>query len=257
VNAVLDSGYQRPNTIGFPVVLGASTTGAVVRANTSSAPSPEPFGARRNVMSVTTIAPPTKKLIIGVDIDGVLARFEGGFIPLLRRVTGKRLIPNDYDPQVWQWPTQVGYSKDEEAAAWATLKVDPFFWYSLPVLPDAPSFLGALKDSEHDVYFITNRMGVNVKRQTELWLEPYYSRPTVLITPHKGLAARTLSLDSYIDDKRENCLEVATIPGVRVYMPRRQYNTLADPHPQITPVHSILEMLEHEGIFYSLGKRAA
>jgi hypothetical protein len=131
------------------------------------------------------------------------------------QTSGKDLFPaRPFEVPCWNYPEHYGYSREEVNAVWATIKADPTFWQNLPVYPttlDDISYLEKLKQVGHNVYFITNRMGVRAKLQTERWLRRKgFEGPTVLLTAHKGLAARTLELTHYIDDRWENVLDVAT-----------------------------------------------
>jgi uncharacterized HAD superfamily protein len=174
---------------------------------------------------------------IGVDIDGVLADFNKAFIKRVIDVTGKdRFPPRPFTITTWNYPEMYGYTKDQVSAVWENIKQDRLFWYLLTDYPDTFGDLEYLstrvKLYQDDVYFITARPGVQAKHQTELWLDqrlrdasPFRSPilPTVLMTSHKGLAARTLGLDVYIDDRDTNCLDVANC-GVRTFVCDRPWN---------------------------------
>jgi uncharacterized HAD superfamily protein len=47
---------------------------------------------------------------------------------------------------------------------------------------------------------------------------------TVLISSEKGLCARALNLDYYIDDKWENCVDVGMESNTKVYLLDRPWN---------------------------------
>lgn len=152
---------------------------------------------------------------VGVDMDGVTADFNAAYIPLVRAVAGRDLFPAGYHPGVikcWSYPESFGYTKDEISKVWRGIAKDEVFWLNLKPLPGAFDFLANLCNSDHEVYFITSRVGGHVRRQTEAWLmnNGWYQdeTPTVLISSEKGLAARVLSLDYYLDDKTENCQDV-------------------------------------------------
>ena len=90
---------------------------------------------------------------------------------------------------------------------------------------------------EHDIYFLTNRGGINAKRQTEVWLKEFvthYHTPTVLLTNdvtgiNKGLLLRGLGANVFIDDKFENVQKaVEYSPSTHVYLYNRKYNAPID-----------------------------
>lgn len=182
---------------------------------------------------------------VGIDVDGVLADFNTAFMRRVVNVTGRDLWPENYQPTTWSYPTTVGYTPEEEAVVWKTIKEDRVFWYCLPTYPETWETFRYLderiKVDRDDVYFITARPGAEAKRQTEMWLlkefnhvTTHHHNPTVLITPHKGLAAQTLGLDVYIDDRYENALDAAGVhwrnepPRTMTFLLNRPWNTDRD-----------------------------
>lgn len=154
---------------------------------------------------------------LGIDVDGVLADFNTRYIERCVAETGRDLFPpRPFDIQTWNYPESYGYTNEEVAKVWASIKADPFFWQMLDPYPGAVAALDYLKTriaAGDDVYFVTARPGIAAKSQTEAWLTALWpSRerpmPTVLIASNKGLAARTLELDVYIDDRWENVVDV-------------------------------------------------
>lgn len=185
-------------------------------------------------------------MIIGVDIDGVLADFNAHFIEYVIAVTGRDLFPaRPFDIPCWNYPEHYGYTPAEVSKVWVSIKQSASFWSRVSPYDDAFSALDTLVDRfRDDVYFITARPGLLAKRQTEDWLRLVgYPKAAVLITSHKGLAARTLELDVYIDDKFENALEVAQT-STRSYLLTRPWNTAyALERTGITRVDSLGEFL--------------
>lgn len=154
----------------------------------------------------------------GVDIDGVLARFEVPYAKLITKETGL-IIPVGADgfPQVWDWDkdllVKAGLNpKAVLAKVWEQIKTTGF-WATLPPFPDAQRALNELtmlKYAGHDIYFITSRPGFHAKALTEEWLQRNgFSVPTVLIAGDaldKSAIGFGLKLDIFIDDKPENCV---------------------------------------------------
>lgn len=176
---------------------------------------------------------------IGIDCDGVLCDFNQSFINRVIQVTGKDLFPlRPFDIPTWHYPQFYGYSEEEMAfpngPVWASIIADDTFWYKLFPYDGVVEFLCQLNSNEHEFYFITNRAGVMVKAQTENWLDFHsfglkteaFGYPTVLVSSEKGMCARALKLDLYIDDNTPNCLDVnAASPTTRVVMLARPWNT--------------------------------
>lgn len=179
---------------------------------------------------------------LGIDVDGVICDFNSAYIDKVIAVTGRDLFPpRPFDIPCWNYPESYGYTEAEVADVWNHIKADPLFWYRLPEYPETMAALHYLAERvmrhEDDLYFITARPGVQAKAQTEDWLRahlPAFVTPTVLITSHKGLAAQTLGLDVYIDDRWENALSVASChwsgqaPGCQSLLLDRPWNRHAN-----------------------------
>lgn len=171
-------------------------------------------------------------LTLGIDLDGVMASFDTGYREVLFEVSGKRLLPEVEEPPCWYWPQAVGYTKEEDDKAWTQIKESAVFWVSLPPTMEAPMALRALAQAYqqgHNVYFITNRMGIAPHMQSMIWLiNNGFPTPTVILSGDKGPVAKGLGLTHFIDDKPENCFEVkAASPKTRVAMLSKRYNQSA------------------------------
>lgn len=178
---------------------------------------------------------------IGFDVDGVLANFTVGYAAKIIEVIGRDLFqPDDItDPKSWDWDLDAGYTKAETKETWRRIMAAPQFWLELPALAGMTELVNEFWNSplgeRAQIYFITARAG-EPKRITEMWLSNNgILNPTVLMTPHKGLTARALELDAYIDDKLENALDVAVdavwdvpktgeVRSTRSYLLNRRHN---------------------------------
>lgn len=175
---------------------------------------------------------------IGIDIDGVLANFVSSYKDYIVRVTGRDLFPSGDIWDSWNHETAVGYTSADISLVWDCIRADPCFWKSLSPYPETRAALFAVSDqiaTGSDVYFITARPGVAAKAQTEDWLHQHWPtfhvpRLTVLLSSHKGLCARALNLDAYIDDRIENVIDVAATsmfddpPQCRTFLLSRPWN---------------------------------
>lgn len=186
-------------------------------------------------------------MILGLDCDGVLADFNSAFIQRVIDVTGKDLFPpRPFAIPCWDYPEHFGYTKADTTAVWKDIKADPGFWSGLNAYPDVvPVIRWLSKLSEYDqadVYFITNRMGVAAKAQTEMWLSARgVDSPTVLLSANKGMIARALNLDFYVDDKNENCADVAVNSlKTKTYMLAQPWNT---EQPSVPRIASLSQMV--------------
>lgn len=191
-----------------------------------------------------------KLIKIGIDVDGVLADFNRPYKALIEKRTSIRLpdISDSY-PNTWHYERAAGMSPEDEKRIWAEIHREPGWWAALPALPDAVEFLVWLKNDlnapHSDIYFITHRAGASAKWQTEIWLrEKGFKRPTVLLTGRKGDAASILSLDVYIDDKNENCLDVKEkSPSTTCYMLKQPWNHPVDGVPRLDTLKDFMEIL--------------
>lgn len=192
-------------------------------------------------------------MIIGCDVDGVLADFNTAYINLMIQVAGRdNFPPRPFDITCWAYPEDLyGYSKKEVSAAWKEISKSKDFWFQLSPLPGAEEFLVDLYTLNQDVYFLTSRVGDQVKFQTECWLmvHGFPTFPTVLITTHKGDACRILGIDFYIDDKTENCQDVLDKSlYTEGYMLRQPWNREVEDVPILGTVN------EFYGIVSGYGK---
>lgn len=174
---------------------------------------------------------------IGFDVDGVLANFILSYQRLTVQLSGRDIfLPgDDVDPPCWDWPQFRGYTNEEVKRVWDSIKANPTFWLNLEPMADVATLQTMITSLElhHEVYFVTSRVGTRVKRQSEVWLFDhlnYYFNvknvwPTVLITAAKGDVARALKLDVYVDDNRDNAIDVGTkSPTTQNYLLSRHYN---------------------------------
>lgn len=163
------------------------------------------------------------------DIDGVLADFNNAYRDIILELTGLELPPitNDY-PTKWNYHEDVFITKKDLNKVWNYIKTTSF-WEKLKPYPECREALIGIKEQRlngDDIYFITSRPGRYAKRQTERWLQSQgFSDPTVLISSNKGPVCAGLGVDVFIDDKPENCEEVAlACPNSDVFLLDRPYN---------------------------------
>jgi uncharacterized HAD superfamily protein len=228
---------------------------------------------------------------IGIDIDGVLARFETSYAALLSDETGGITFPvyAPDEPKTWFWErdhfAKLGWSREDakavESKVWVRITAKgSTFWEDLAPFPTALEtieWLNAARQYGEDVYFITTRPGFAAKFQTERWLRRHgMLNPTVLIATSdasKGQLVKALKLDVFIDDKPENCAEVNvaleqhTLPEMgklqcRVFLVDAPYNRNIEGELNtylhgVERVESALQALERVGVGYGESIRRA
>jgi FMN phosphatase YigB (HAD superfamily) len=192
------------------------------------------------------------KRVIGIDLDGVLAKWNESYYDWLVEMTGKDLCPEEHkNPPVWWWPQHFGYTEEEVKATFEKTWADYGFWVNLKPYDDAEEFLAAFAEAEgaDDVYFITSRKGVQVKLQTERWLEFYgFGWPTVIIAngaEAKAHVAQGLGTTHFLEDSDENAQAIAlACPKTQVFLLDRNYNRHAQDSLKakgVVVINSILE----------------
>lgn len=163
------------------------------------------------------------------DVDGVLADFNSGFARLLKRINPSVILDaaaSDF-PNCWEWPTRYGYSKEDESRAWAEVRHSGVFWKSLFPLPNGYADIEHLNflQKNHDIYFVTSRLGPTAKRETEEWLRGQgFDNPTVVIcdSHNKADLVQAVKIDMIIEDRPETLLNCEL--GVIKVLVRRSWN---------------------------------
>lgn len=186
---------------------------------------------------------------IGFDVDGVLSQFNDPFIALIKERTGIQLPPeSDSYPDTWNYDLAGGVSTEQHRELWNEVAKSYNFFLRLKPYPEAVGLMQKLSAIEtlHDLYFITSRPGGSAKFQSEAWLLKFFTLPTVLISSNKGPVVRGLNLDLFVDDKPENCNEVAeaTEGKCLVLMPERPWNRNIIVDARVKRVKNLEKVLE-------------
>ncbi len=108
-------------------------------------------------------------------------------------------------------------SDRQQRQLWSHVKKVENFWFNLrEIEPGAVARLAqAAAAHEWDVLFITTRpssAGETTQLQSQRWLQAHgFELPSVyVVSGSRGRIAAALTLDAVIDDRAENCLDVAT-----------------------------------------------
>jgi hypothetical protein len=177
-----------------------------------------------------------KELVIQVDVDGVLADYVYGFRRVAASLYGSRIAVYGQREQQ-EWAVFDGLTAEDVARVTRVIAQDVRFWQELPPLasPRELHDLYALHLSGHRIYFVTNRYGRHVKAQTETWLHYHtgITRPTVIVSALKGMAARVLMADFSIEDNADNAIDIAAAEFTRSYILTRPYNASAAVYPRV------------------------
>ncbi len=107
----------------------------------------------------------TKRLVIGLDIDGVIVDYASVMLPILSEVCNRPVSLEEICH--WDLKECLGIDEAAEEYVWEkTLRTD--------ILVDAPAITGAIDGvsrlSGHEIWIITSRP-VSMQRLTESWLD--------------------------------------------------------------------------------------
>jgi len=159
-----------------------------------------------------------------LDVDGVLADFILGFTTLANRMFGSPVYTT-LEQRVWD--SFDGLTDAQHARVWEAATQSPTFWEELPPIASPAEFARlAAAAAAHDLYFVTSRIGLGVKAQTEAWLRRVgLSTPTVILSDAKGEVAKAVRADALLDDKAGNAVFTQYYSrGTAVYLIDRPYN---------------------------------
>lgn len=169
---------------------------------------------------------------IAFDMDGVLADLHTAYAkaaielyPQLDRTilgsadVGASPPEGDLAPGESDIPdpsTPVVVTDEQSSAIWDRLTSKEDFWTTLAEIEQG-AIARIAKEAEMrrwDVLFITSRprsLGATVQRQSQRWLESKgFPLPSVFVVHgSRGKIAQALALDAVIDDRPDNCLDVA------------------------------------------------
>lgn len=177
---------------------------------------------------------------IAFDLDGVLADLHGPFAATALRLFPELDVSTLRSPDVGASPPESGVESDAAApaaepaddaipalttlpltsrqsrAVWAAMTAVEDFWCTLDEIESGSiRRLAELADERRwEILFITSRpwaTGRTVQRQSQLWLEHRgFPMPSLFVVHgSRGRIADALNLDIVVDDRPENCLDVA------------------------------------------------
>jgi len=184
-----------------------------------------------------------------MDIDGVLADFVSPFLQLLeRRVGGGPIDPASItDPNFQNHPFLTPEIIHE---CMVDASYDPDFWRVLAPLPSQSQWQSLNRlNRAHELTFITHRWvrdTYDINRVTCDWLCQHgIDDPVVHFTQEKkSQLVNQLAIELFIDDRHENCQDVATQTDATVMMPHRPYNCSFD-HPKVQRIRDLNEMFAY------------
>jgi hypothetical protein len=168
---------------------------------------------------------------IAFDMDGVVADLHTAYAQAALRLFPELDRSAIATPEVGASPPDDSGTAETEApetgdalvvtrrqseAIWRELTAQENFWESLAEIePGAIARIAAVAEERRwDILFITSRprsAGRTLQRQSQRWLEKLgFPLPSVFtVRGSRGRVAQALDLDVVIDDRPDNCLDVA------------------------------------------------
>lgn len=188
-------------------------------------------------------------MMIGLDIDGVLADFVTPFLQLLERgVGGGPIDPASItDPNFQSHPF---LTQELIYNCMVDTFYDPDFWRGLTPLLTQSQWQSLDQLSRmHELTFITHRWVRDTYDINEItcdWLRQHgIVAPLVHFTQaKKSQLVNHLNIDLFVDDRHENCEDVATQTEAVVMMPHRPYNQHFD-HPKVQSIQDLNGMFAY------------
>ena len=171
---------------------------------------------------------------VAFDLDGVLADLHGAFASATHTLYPELDSAVIQSPEVGSSPPEaetasapkpsvpisrtndVPLTPRQTEAVWRTLAEQTDFWETLrEIEPGMIRRLAELADERRwEMLFVTSRpksAGRTVQRQSQRWLQQHgFPMPSVYVVHgSRGQIAKALQIDVVVDDRSENCLDVA------------------------------------------------
>ena len=188
-------------------------------------------------------------MVVGLDIDGVVADFLPCFLQILEKKVGCGPIGVDTITDM-SFKSHPHLSEKIVEECMVTASYDPQLWYNLPPLisPQEWQALDRLS-CEGRLVFITHRYEretYDINRVSCDWLKSHgVSKPVVHFTQEpKADLVKRLGVNLFVDDRHENCQDVAEKTEAVVLMPHRLYNQSFS-HPRVKRIWKFNELFDH------------
>lgn len=183
---------------------------------------------------------------VGLDIDGVVADFLPAFLRCLEKKVGNGSIALDTITDM-SFKRHPHLSENTVEECMVAVSYDPEFWQKLPPLISAEDWQALDRLSRADrLVFVTHRYEretYDINSVTCDWLKRNgVSKPVVHFTQEsKADLVKGLGVNLFVDDRHENCTDVAEKTEAVVLMPHRLYNQSFS-HPKVTRIQNFREL---------------
>jgi uncharacterized protein len=188
-------------------------------------------------------------MIVGLDIDGVVADFIPAFVGFLEERVGQGAIGLDSITDL-TFSNHPLLSEQMVVECIQSVSADPKFWQGLAPLPTRSQWklLDDLSRQKRLV-FVTHRYereSYSIHQVTCDWLKQHgVGQPVVHFTQtYKSELIGKLNIELFVDDRHENCCDVAEKTQARVFMPHRTYNQSFE-HPRVQRIQDLDELFAY------------
>lgn len=163
-------------------------------------------------------------LRVAFDMDGTVADMQTVLTAEAARLFGETAPPAGVAADLsgpaeatTETASETHLTPPQQSRLWEHVRGIEDFWTTLPEM--APGIVARIAETaarrRWEVVFITTRpasAGETTQRQTQRWLERHgFALPSVLVLQRsRGRLADVLQLDAVVDDRPENCVDVAS-----------------------------------------------
>ena len=186
---------------------------------------------------------------VGLDIDGVVADFLSPFLLLLEKRIGNGPISEETITD-FRFKDHPLLSQEVVSDCMQTVSYDPSFWQNLSSLITPRDWQNLENlSSQRQLVFVTHRYvreTYDIHAITCDWLKMHGIRePVVHFTNElKAELVQNLGIHLFMDDRFENCQDVAENTQAVVLMPHRPYNR-SFIHPRVKKIQNFSELFTH------------
>lgn len=144
-----------------------------------------------------------RKLIIGMDLDGVLCDFDSRYQEQLNQIKGGPRIKYT-SPTKWHFEEDMGFKRVHVEEFWNTVAQQSYFWEHLPALATQTDINTLNKFKNYGVLYYISKRPLHLQTTTQNWVNQKLPHAPVILTNNKGFIAKGLELDAMFDDKPQN-----------------------------------------------------
>lgn len=168
-----------------------------------------------------------KKIILGCDLDGVLALFNKGFLPYVNRRYGTNFQPKDIS--CYSYFKTLKLDRDQVSELFASFVAESGFKYLSPDIEMVQVFKRVLRKYRGKVtiqfitargedlktyrvdrfFFAINKLRAKIRRETKDWVKKQGFNASVAFRKDKGLFCKQNKVDILVEDCLENAVSVA------------------------------------------------